>query len=72
MTVDEIGPDDSGRQLATLVTDDGISFQLPVELLPDETRANDVLTLLVEPDPAETRRRGKRIENLQHRLFGNR
>ena len=72
VTVDEIEPDAHGRLLATLVSDDGQHFVVPLDLLPPGTRVNDVLRLALETDPDETEERRRRIADLQRRLFRER
>ena len=72
LTIDEIGPDNDGNHLATLVDDSGRSIVLPVELLPDGARLGDVVTLTIEQDHAETVERAERVAELQRRLFGRR
>lgn len=69
-SIDQLGPDQHGETLATLVTDDGDTLVLPARLLPDGTRAGDVLLLTLRREPDETERRRSRIADLQKRLFG--
>lgn len=72
LTVDEIGPDQDKRQLATLVSEAGQQVTIPVELLPEGTRVGDVLLARFEQDPDERERRRQWISDLQRRLFGPR
>ncbi len=72
LTIDEIGPDNDGNRLVTLVDDAGRSIVLPVELLPDDARIGDVVLLAIERDRAETVERAERVADLQRRLFGRR
>lgn len=69
-TVDQLGPDQQGRTLATLVTDDGDSLVLPAGLLPEDTREGDVVRVTLRREPDETERRRSRVRKLQERLFG--
>jgi hypothetical protein len=71
VTVDEIGPDQDNRLLATLVTDREELLVVPLTLLPEGTRTGDVLTLSFTPEPDERERRRKHISDLQRRLFGS-
>jgi hypothetical protein len=70
VTVDEIGPDQDNRLLATLVTDREEILTVPFALLPQGTRTGDVLTLSFTPEPDEREHRRRRIAELQRRLFG--
>lgn len=70
VTVDEIGPDQDNRLLATLVTDREETLTIPLSLLPEGTRTGDVLTMTFTPKPDEREQRRRRIAELQRRLFG--
>lgn len=70
VTVDEIGPDQDNRLLATLVTDREETLTIPLSLLPEGTRTGDVLTMTFTPEPDEREQRRRRIAELQRRLFG--
>lgn len=72
LTIDEIGPDNNGNPLATLVDDAGRPIVLPVGLLPEDARLGDVVTLTIERDRAETVERAERVADVQRRLFGRR
>lgn len=71
LTVDEIGPDQDNRALATLVGDSGDQITVPLTMLPEGTRVGDVLIATFLPDPDERERRRRRIADLQRRLFGS-
>lgn len=70
VTVDEIGPDQDNRLLATLVTDSEETLTISLSLLPEGTRTGDVLTMTFTPEPDEREQRRRRIAELQRRLFG--
>jgi hypothetical protein len=72
VTVDEIEPDADGRLLATLATDAGAVFVMPLELLPPGVREGDVLTVNLLFDADETEQRRQDISDLQQRLFRDR
>jgi hypothetical protein len=72
VTVDEIEPDADGRLLATLVTDAGAVFVMPLELLPPGVREGDVLTVNLLFDADETEQRRQDISDLQQCLFRDR
>lgn len=72
VTVDEIEPDAAGRLMATLVTDDGDVFVLPLDLLPLGARVGDVLRVDLLFDADETEQRRQHINDLQQRLFRDR
>lgn len=68
-TIDEINVDRDGRSIATLVSDEGLSATVPVELLPEGAAVNQVILAEFRPDPATSRERAERVRSLQHRLF---
>lgn len=68
LTVDEIEPDAEGELLATLVSDDGKIAVIPLAMLPEGVRVNQVIDATFALTDAEGERR-RRIEHLQHRLF---
>jgi hypothetical protein len=72
VTVDEIEPAADGRLLATLMTDAGDVFVMPLELLPPGVRVGDVLRFDLLFDADETEQRRQHISDLQQRLFGDR
>lgn len=69
-TVDRIEEGAAGERLAVLVFDDGQQLVVPIERLPDGTRAGSVLRLVFAQDPDEQARRREEIRRLQRRLFG--
>ena len=70
VTVDEIVPDHDSIPLATMVTDTGDIITAPLALLPEGTRAGDVLSIHFEQQPDERQVRRDHIAELQRRLFG--
>lgn len=70
VTIDDISPDEESINLASLVTDDGRTVTLPLDLLPEGADVGEVLKLTIEIDHAETRERHERVAKLQKRLFG--
>lgn len=72
VTVDEIGPDQNNVPLATLVTDDGDILTAPLAVLPEGTRAGDVLSIHFQQQAEELDARRDHIAELQRRLFGGR
>lgn len=69
LTIDEITQNADGEQLASLVSDDGDGFVIPLSLLPEGTRDGDVIRIHLEREPDETKKRSRRIAELQRRLF---
>lgn len=69
LTVDEINTDSDGRRIATLVEPSGGIVTIPLELLPEGTRVNQVIVAGFGLDPNSTRDRIQRVQQLQHRLF---
>jgi hypothetical protein len=72
MTIDEIELDRDGEYVATLVDDEGRSATIPLALLPDNAKVNQVITAGFELDDPSTDARRERIHRLQHRLFSRR
>ncbi len=72
MTIDEIELDREGEYVATLVDDEGRIAVIPLALLPDNARINQVITAEFELDDRSTDARRERIHQLQHRLFSRR
>ena len=71
VTIDQVSPDAANALLASLVTDDGETVTVPLNLLPEGSRAGDVLTVRFQRDAGETRVRKQRVADLQKRLFGS-
>jgi hypothetical protein len=69
MTLDEIEPDEDGRLIATLISDNGLLATIPLELLPPGARLNQVIVAEFRLDEALTSERKRRVIELQHRLF---
>lgn len=70
-TIDRIERDQKGRRHAVLVFDDGQQLVLPLDALPPEVRAGQVLRLSFQTDVEETARRAEEIRRLQQDLFGS-
>ncbi len=69
MTLDEINRDGDGRLIATLVSDDGATATVPLDMLPEGAAVNQVIVARFRLDQTSTERRAKRVRTLQHRLF---
>lgn len=48
-----------------------ITFNLPINILPQEIKAGDVLDISITIDKETTRKRREDIENLANELFNN-
>lgn len=70
--VDEIITTAEGERIAVLVADAGGTVTIPMRLLPEGVRVNDVLDFTLSPIPEETERRRTHVRSLQQRLFGSR
>lgn len=70
LTVDAIDVNADDELLATLISDSGAGFIVPLNLLPAGTREGSVLTVTFELQPDEADQRRRRILDLQKRLFG--
>ena len=70
VTIDDISPNEESINLANLVTDDGRTLTVPLDLLPEGADVGEVLKLTFEFDQAETKERRERVAKLQKRLFG--
>lgn len=69
LTVDEIMEDAEGRLIAVLEADGGGTVTIPVSLLPEGVRVNDVVTLRIQIDQQESEARRRRVADLQDELF---
>jgi hypothetical protein len=56
------------KAIAVLVTDDGLTINIPRTLLPPGARAGDVLAMTLERDPEATRKLGEETRKLQQDL----
>jgi hypothetical protein len=56
------------KQLAVLLTDDGVQIDFPKSLLPKGVKAGDILTLTIERDPDATRQVAKETRAVQDDL----
>ncbi|MEZ4521111.1 MAG: DUF3006 family protein [Thermomicrobiales bacterium] len=69
LTIDEINTDRDGRKIATLVDTSGATSTIPLSLLPEGSRVNQVILAAFRIDRSLTIERADRIRRLQHRLF---
>lgn len=69
LIIDEVETDQDGRKIATLVTASGGIVTMPVSLLPDGARVNQVIVASFQIDTDSTEKRKRRVRALQHRLF---
>jgi hypothetical protein len=69
LTIDEIEPDGEGRPIATLVAESGAIATIPIELLPEGAKVNQVVVAEFRLDESQTLERRRRVMELQHRLF---
>lgn len=72
MTIDEIQRNRDGDLVATLVDDDGREAIVPLDLLPEGARLNQVVSLEFSIDESSTEQRRAHIQRLQQRLFQRR
>lgn len=66
LTVDRF--EGTGKEIAVLLTDDGVTVNVPRALLPKAVRAGDVLALTVEHDAEATRRLARETRAVQDQL----
>lgn len=57
-----------GKQIAVLMTDDGLALNLPKSILPPGTKPGDVLTLTLERDDLESKQLAEETRQVQDRL----
>lgn len=72
MTIDEIERNRDGELMATLVDDAGRMAVVPLDLLPEGVRLNQVVEMEFRIDEPSTKQRREHIQRLQHRLFQRR
>jgi hypothetical protein len=57
-----------GKQIAVLVTEDGVTLNIPKSLLPGGSKPGDILTLSLEHDPAATEKLAEETRRVQDKL----
>ncbi len=57
-----------GKQIAVLMTDDGLALNLPKSILPPGTKPGDVLTLTLERDDLASKQLAEETRQVQDRL----